>query len=75
MGPTVEAKVMSAVTYKHDAEPEFTSGNPAEEKHGVFSRIMAALHRSRRLQAERELTRHRHLIEEARAYEARNRKR
>jgi hypothetical protein len=66
---------MSAVTYKRDVEAEFASGNPAEEKQGVFSQIMAALHRSRRLQAERELTRHRHLIEEARAYEARNRKR
>ena len=75
MGPTLKGKIMSAVTYKHDADAEFTSGNPAEEKHGVFSQIMAALHRSRRLQAERELTRHRHLIEEARAYEARNRKR
>ena len=63
---------MSAFTYKREAEAQFTSGNPAEEKHGVFARVMAALHRSRRLQAERELDRHRHLIEEARAYEARN---
>ena len=75
MGPTLEGKIMSAVTYNHDAEPEFISGNRAEEKHGVLSSIMAALHSSRRLQAERELTRHRHLIEEARAYEAGSRKR
>ena len=68
---------MSAFTYRGNAEAEFTSGDHAEEKHGVFARVfaqvMAALHRSRRLQAERELNRHRHLIEEARAYEARNR--
>jgi hypothetical protein len=64
---------MSAIACMENAEAEFTSGNPAEEKLGVFARVMAALHRSRRLQAERELGRHRHLIEEARAYEARNR--
>jgi hypothetical protein len=74
MGPTLKGKIMSAVTYKRDDEAEFASGNPPEEKHGVISQIMAALHRSRRLQAERELARYRHLIEEARAYDARNRK-
>ena len=66
---------MSAITQNGNPELEFTDSDPAKGTHRrVFSRLLAALHRSRRLQAERELSRHRHLIEEARAYEASNRR-
>jgi hypothetical protein len=41
------------------------------KRRGLLSRFVAALHYSRRLQAEREIERHRHLIEAARDYDAR----
>jgi hypothetical protein len=67
---------MSTTTCNSNLETEFTGTSPVEGKRrGVFSRLFAALHHSRQLQAARELDRHRHLIEEARAYEARNRAR
>jgi hypothetical protein len=44
---------------------------PTEGTQRFFSRLLAALHHSRQLQATREIDRHRHLIEEARAYQAR----
>jgi hypothetical protein len=67
---------MSTTTYNGNPDTEFTSTSLVEAKsRGAFSRLLAALHHSRQLQAARELARHRHLIEEARAYEARNRPR
>jgi hypothetical protein len=67
---------MSTTTCNGNLETEFTGSSPVEGKQrGLFSRLLAALHHSRQLQAARELDRHRHLIEEARAYEARNRAR
>ena len=64
---------MSMTINDGNSETDFTVANPAEGKHrGVFSQVIAALHVSRRLQATREITRHRHLIDEAWAYEARN---
>jgi hypothetical protein len=67
---------MSTTTCNGNLKTEFTGSSPVERKRrGLFSRLLAALHHSRQLQAARELNRHRHLIEAARAYEARNRAR
>jgi hypothetical protein len=51
---------MSAVTYTHVR----TFSGEANEAQGSnwFSRLVAALHHSRQLQAAREIERHRHLI-------------
>jgi hypothetical protein len=37
----------------------------------LLSRLLAALHRSRALESRRAIERHRHLVEEAREFEAR----
>jgi hypothetical protein len=55
---------MSAVTYTCDRT---FSGDVTEAQargSGFFSRLVAALHHSRQLQADREIERHRHLIEQ-----------
>jgi hypothetical protein len=67
---------MSTTTCNGNLETESTGSSAVEGKRrGLFSRLLAALHHSRQLQAARELDRHRHLIEAARAYDARNRAR
>jgi hypothetical protein len=66
---------MSTTTHGGNSKTEFSGATSATGNLGdVFSQIIAALHHSRQLQAARELDRHRHLIDEVRAYEARNRK-
>jgi hypothetical protein len=55
---------MSAATYTCDRA---YSGDLNEEQargSDFFSRLVAALHHSRQLQADREIERHRHLIEQ-----------
>jgi hypothetical protein len=67
---------MSTTTCNGNLETDVTGRSPVEGKRrGGLSRLLAALHHSRQLLAARELDRHRNLIEEARAYEARDRAR
>ena len=42
-----------------------------EQRRGLFARFLAAMHESRRRQAEREIRQHQHLIDQAAAYHAR----
>jgi len=44
---------------------------PSEQRRGFFARFLAAMHESRRHQAEREIRQHQHLIDQAAAYHAR----
>jgi hypothetical protein len=51
---------MSAVTYTSDRT--FSGDMNEAQGSGLFSRLVAALYHSRKLQAAREIERHRHLI-------------
>jgi hypothetical protein len=56
---------MSAATYSGDLafSGEINDERTQARGPGLFSRFVAALHRSRELQAAREIERHRHLID------------
>jgi len=66
---------MTTVTYIRSQAADVEVTSTQATRPGLFSRFIAALHRSRELQAQREIERHRHLIEEARAYDARRQQR
>jgi hypothetical protein len=71
---TKRGNVMTTVTHiRSHADVDVL---PAQAtRPGFFSRVVTALHHSRELQAQREIERHRHLIEQARAYDARRQSR
>jgi len=57
---------MSATTYvPTDMETSAVTDSSDNTQPSLFSRFVTALHHSRQLQAEREINRHRHLIESA----------
>jgi hypothetical protein len=66
---------MSAIDTS-DLESDFGEAAAAEgTRKSLMSRVLDALHRSRQIQAAREIERHKHLIAEWREYGARKRKR
>jgi uncharacterized protein len=61
---------MTAITCQQD--PQRTHDASAEGRRGnLLSRLLAALHRSRALESRRAIERHRHLVAEAREFDAR----
>jgi hypothetical protein len=57
---------MSATTYvPTNMETSAVTNSSDNTQPSLFSRFVTALHYSRQLQAEREINRHRHLIESA----------
>ena len=67
---TKRGNAMTTVTYvRSHADVDVVPAQATQP--GFFSRVVTALHHSRKLQAQHEIERHRHMIEQARAYDAR----